>query len=233
MLSGSKIRSGIQFRSGCYLPSCRDGPAGHASDVCRGQWDINGTWNPPELERSCYSSASPCESSKPWKPWKLNRFLQMALIFEPNSLYILLMDLSNTFHFEWRLFLASTTTTGQVFYINNDAGSVAWEYKSEMANMSTNARLVAALEIGVVGSILNSALGARLGLVPLTVYSVRYQESLCCRVWVQEALFALDDEGYLNIGKTVKEVQQEGSQLATLNKSRGTKWVVRSSGFVA
>lgn len=98
--------------------------------------------------------------------------------------------------------------------------------------MSTCGRVVVALQAGAIGPLLHAALAAILRLVPLTIYSVRYRESLCCRVWVQEALYALDDEGYLNIAKTAKEVEQEGRQLAILNKSRGTKSVVRSSSFV-
>lgn len=156
----------------------------------------------------------------------------MALLFEPNSLYVLLLDLDSACLFEWQLYLASTTTTGQTFHITNDSGPVAWEYKSEVANMSTCGRVVVALQVGAIGPLLHAALAARLRLVPLTIYSVRYRESLCCRVWVQEAFYALDDEGYLNIAKTAKEVEQEGRQLAILNKSRGTKSVVRSSSFV-
>lgn len=156
----------------------------------------------------------------------------MALLFEPNSLYVLLLDLGSAFLFEWQLFLASTTTTGRLFHITNDSGPVAWEYKTEMVNMSTCERVVIALQVGIIGPVMHAALAARLRLVPLTIYSVRCRESLCCRVWVQEALFALDDEGYLNITKTAKEIEQEGRQLAILNKSRGTKSVVRSSGFV-
>lgn len=110
----------------------------------------------------------------------IKKFLQMALLFEPNSFYILLLNLDHHCHFEWQLFLALTTTTGQLFHRTNDPGSVGWEYKSEMADMSTNGRLVIALQIGVIGPVLHAALATRLGLVPLTGFSGRYRD-LCSK----------------------------------------------------
>ena len=157
-----------------------------------------------------------------------------SLPLEPNSLYILLLGLGGACLFEWQLYLASTSTTGRTFHITNDAGPIAREYKSETVyDMATSAKVVVALQIGIVGPIMHVALAARLALVPLTVYSVRYREGHCCRVWVQEALFALDDEGYLDIGKGVREIEQEAKQCAMLNKSRGTRSVVRSGGSVS
>ncbi|KAJ5851983.1 uncharacterized protein N7529_011368 [Penicillium soppii] len=156
------------------------------------------------------------------------------LHFEPNSLYIILLDLGAACLFEWQLYLASTSTTGRAFQITNDAGPLAWKYKGEVVyDMATSSKLVVALQLGIIGPTMHAALAARLALVPLTVYSVRYRESLCCRVWILEALFALDDEGYLDNKKGVREIEQEARQSAILNKSRQTRSVVRSSGFVS
>jgi hypothetical protein len=156
-----------------------------------------------------------------------------SLPFEPNSLYIILLELRDVCLFEWQLYLASTATAGRAFHISNEAGPVAWEYKNDAVyDMATSTKVVVALQIGVVGPVMHGAFAARLALVPLTLYSVRYRESLCCRVWVQEALFALDDEGYLNLGKGVREIEQEARQCGTVNRSRGVRSVVRSWGFV-
>ena len=104
-----------------------------------------------------------------------------SLPLEPNSLYILLLNLGGACLFEWQLYLASTSTTGRTFHITNDAGPIAREYKSEpVYDMATSAKVVVALQIGIVGPIMHVALAARLALVPLTVYSVRYREGLCC-----------------------------------------------------
>ncbi|KAF4761296.1 hypothetical protein N7455_002967 [Penicillium solitum] len=158
--------------------------------------------------------------------------IPQSLPLEPNTLYILLLDLGGSCLFEWKLYLTSTPTTGQTFHITNEAGPVIWQYKSEAAYDISNTRVVLALQIGVVGPVLHAALGTRLTLVPLALYSTRFRESLCGRVWVQEALFALDDEGYLGLARSVVDIEQEARQLGMLNKSRGTRSVVRSKAFV-
>lgn len=147
----------------------------------------------------------------------------MTLHFEPNNLYILLLDGGGAGIFKWQLYLA-TTISGRTFYITNES-SPTWQYKSEAVNMSTSGKVLLALKVGAVEPILHSALAARLGLVPLTLYSVRCRESLCCRVWVQEALFALDDEGYLIMRKSAKEFEQEAKRLAIVNKCQGVRSV--------
>ncbi|CAG8309070.1 unnamed protein product [Penicillium salamii] len=204
----------------------REWPYECCSQRALGQWDINGVEDPREmLLFICIILRNQSESHT------IKTFLQMALLFEPNSFYILLLNLDHECHFEWQLFLALTTTTGQLFHTTNDPGSVGWEYKSEMANMSTNGRLVIALQIGVIGPVLHTALATRLGLVPLTMFSGRYRD-LCSQMRVQAALFALDDEGYLNIGSSVGSLEQEAIPLAIFNGNRGTRSAVRSSGFV-
>lgn len=159
--------------------------------------------------------------------------LPQPLPLEPDALYILLLDLGGSCLFEWRLYLASTHTTGQTFHITNETGPVNWQYKSEAVyNIASDMRVVLALQIGVVGPVLHAALGSRLALIPLTLYSARFREGLSCRVWVQEGLFALDDEGYLDLTRSVADIEQEARQLGMLNKSRGSRSVVRSRGFV-
>ena len=159
--------------------------------------------------------------------------LPQPLPLEPNALYILLLYLGGSCLFEWRLYLASTHTNGQTFHITNETGPVNWQYKTEaIHNIASDKQVVLALQIGVVGPVLHAALGSRLALVPLTLYSARFREGLSCRVWVQEALFALEDEGYLNLTRSVVDLELEARQLGMLNKSRGTRSLVRSKGFV-
>ena len=51
-------------------------------------------------------------------------------------------------------------------------------------------------------------------------------------MWVQEALFALDDEGYLDPTRSVVDLELEARQLGMLKERRGTRSVVKSRGFV-
>ncbi|OQE47390.1 hypothetical protein PENCOP_c001G05767 [Penicillium coprophilum] len=154
------------------------------------------------------------------------------LSLEPNALYVLLIDLGGSCPLEWKLCLTSTPTTGRTFYITNETGPTAWQYKTEVVySIANDMRVVLALKIGVIGPVLHAALGTRLALVPLALYSARFREGLCCRVWVQEALFALDDEGYISLVRSIVDIEQEARQLGVLNRSRGTRSAVRSSGF--
>ncbi|KAJ5550644.1 hypothetical protein N7535_001410 [Penicillium sp. DV-2018c] len=155
------------------------------------------------------------------------------LKLEPHALYILLLDLGNNSAFNWQLYLAATVTTGRTFHITNEAGPIAWECKSEAVNdIGSSSRLVLALQVGVVEPVLHAALARRLALVPLALYSVRFWEELCCRVWVQEALYALDDEGYLGLGSSVRDIEREARRLGVFNKSRGVRSVVRSKACI-
>ncbi|KAJ5385275.1 hypothetical protein N7517_003186 [Penicillium concentricum] len=154
------------------------------------------------------------------------------LSLEPNTLYILLLDLGGSCLFEWKLYLTSTPTTGRTFHITNETGPIAWQYKTEVVySIASDMRVGLALKIGVIGPVMHTALRTRLALVPLALYSGRFREGLCCRVWVKEALFALDDEGYIGLVQSVVDIEQEARQLGMLNKSRGTRSVVRSIGF--
>ena len=42
----------------------------------------------------------------------------------------------------------------------------------------------------------------------------------------------MDDEGYLSLGRSVGDLEQEARQLGMLNKIRGTRSVVKSRAFV-
>lgn len=79
--------------------------------------------------------------------------------------------------------------------------------------------------------VLHVALAGRLAIVPLTLYSARYRETLNCVVWVLEALFALDDEGYVSLGIGIREIEQEAKQIGMLNKSQCIRTLVRSRAF--
>lgn len=158
----------------------------------------------------------------------------IPLAFEANTLYLLILDRGDTYLFLWSLYLTTTATEGIHFKINNDAGPTDWKYERTPTNeIPCLRRLLLALKIGAVEPIMHGALSDRLALVPLTIYSTRFRENLSCRVWAKEALFALDDEGYLNLGKTVQGIEEEAKYLAMMAKSKGDRKVVRSAACIA
>lgn len=156
------------------------------------------------------------------------------LLFEPNALYILLLDRGDTYLFHWQLYLTTTALEGRTFHITNDAGPTTWQYESSTTkDMPQLRRLLLALKISALEPVLHKALTDRLTLVPLTLFSTRFREHLSCRVWVKEALFALDDEGYVNLGKSVRDIEEEAKYLAILYKSKCERKVVRSAACMA
>lgn len=90
-------------------------------------------------------------------------------------------------------------------------------------------RLLVALKIGVLNPILHEPLLDRLKEIPIA-YSTRFHESITCRVWLKEALFALDDEGYTKLTRSVNDIEVEARNLAIQNKSQGKKTISRSAG---
>ncbi|KAJ5650085.1 uncharacterized protein N7484_003808 [Penicillium longicatenatum] len=156
-------------------------------------------------------------------------FSTTSLVFEPNALYIAILDRGETYSFQWELYLAKTATEGIVFHITNEAGQAKWEYDRAQTNqMPQQRRLLLALNIGSVEPVLHNALSDRLALVPLTPFSSRFSEQLNCRVWLKEALFVIDDEGYVNLGKGPAMIEEEARYLAMMCKSKHERKVVRS-----
>ncbi|KAJ5257260.1 hypothetical protein N7478_013364 [Penicillium angulare] len=94
-------------------------------------------------------------------------------------------------------------------------------------------RLLLVLKIGSVEPMLHNALSDRLALLPLNRFSTRFSEQLNCRVWVKEALFVMDDEGYVHLNKGTKEIEEEARYHAMVNKSKSERKVVRSRMFTS
>lgn len=69
----------------------------------------------------------------------------------------------------------------------------------------------------------------RLRQIPIAD-SVRFRERITCRVWLKEALFALDEEGYIMLTRSVDDIEAEARNLALRNKSLGRRTVVRNDG---
>ncbi|KAL1961656.1 hypothetical protein VTN77DRAFT_1371 [Rasamsonia byssochlamydoides] len=160
-----------------------------------------------------------------------------ALKFEPNNLYILLSDLGYDYRFHWQLFLATSSSSGAIFYLVNRQDSntsttttKTWVYETmSSADTSDFSTLIVALTVTVIEPILHDSLSDCLAQIPIK-YSARFWEDITCRVWVKEALFALDYEGYINLVKSVDAIENEAKSLAVRNKYWGQQSVVKSAG---
>jgi hypothetical protein len=156
------------------------------------------------------------------------------LNFETNYIYILLSDRGDSYRFHWALYLAKSNTDGVIFHLHNPVNSTTWAYESQpSSDIPDPDRLLLALEVGgVLEPLLHDSLGDRLAQIPIE-YSTRFRENITCRVWIKEALFALNNEGYIKLIKSVDAIEEEAKILAMMNKTHRRRTVAKSSGSVA
>ena len=152
----------------------------------------------------------------------------MALQFETNGLYLLLSERGDAYTFHWGLYLAKSTTDGEIFHLINLQNSAAWKYEYKLSRtVASSNRLVLALKVAVMDPSLHDTLQSRLSQVPVQD-STRFNERITCRVWVKEALFALDEEGYIKLTGTINQIEQEAKNKAMVNKAAEIKTVAKS-----
>ncbi|OQD75154.1 hypothetical protein PENDEC_c008G02811 [Penicillium decumbens] len=157
-----------------------------------------------------------------------------SLIYKTNGLYILLSDRGEqSYTFHWALYLHQSTNSGFIYDLINEANSTSWRFNQQTGqDARAFQRILVALKIGDLDPALHRSLLDRLKEIPIA-YSTRFHESITCRVWLKEALFALDDEGYIMLAKSVNEIETEATTLAMQNKTLGKQTVSRSVGSQA
>ena len=154
------------------------------------------------------------------------------LTLETNGVYILLSDRGeSSYSFHWAIYLAKSETDGIIFHIINPTGSTDWQYVTETTSeVPESSRVVLGLQMGVLEPEFHDMFAERIAQVPIIGYSARFHEAVSCRVWVKEALYLLDDEGFLKLSMGVEDVEREATILAIINKSRGARTVALSGG---
>ncbi|EKV05794.1 putative Cytochrome P450 monooxygenase [Penicillium digitatum] len=157
--------------------------------------------------------------------------LGSPFIFEENGLYILLSDRGDkSYTFHWGLYLHQATSSGFIYHLVNTVNSTTWRFEPKPnQNIANSQGLLVALKIGVLDSCLHQHFLDRLYQVPIAD-SVRFRERITCRVWLKEALHALDEEGYIKLTRSVNVIETEATTLAIQNKSLGRRMVARSNG---
>ncbi|KGO70288.1 hypothetical protein PITC_021070 [Penicillium italicum] len=153
------------------------------------------------------------------------------LTFKINSLHILLSDRGNkSYTFHWRLYLHQSATSGSIYHLLNDVDPPIWRFEHlPDQTVIFDQDFLGGLQIGVLDPTIHPHLLERLYHVPV-VNSVRFRERITCPVWLKEALFALDDEGYIILTRSVDDIEAEARNLALQNKSLGRRTVVKSGG---
>lgn len=148
----------------------------------------------------------------------------IQLHLDVNALYIILSTqgaVSSACH--WALYLHIGPRLGWVFHITN-LGRVSWEYRfDEATDMACSASAVSAVKIADMAPEMHEALRRRIGLDGRPAVQLQDTEQfgpLTCRTWLLQALYELDNEGYISVlpGYSVKDVGEEAASLASTNQ---------------
>ncbi|KAK2765370.1 hypothetical protein FQN54_008216 [Arachnomyces sp. PD_36] len=151
------------------------------------------------------------------------------LEFDINGLYVLLFDLGDGYRFHWQLFFAKSLDSGTVFHLTNpDTNPKAWVYETmESGVVVTSKDFLVGLKVAMMDLDLYEALEDRLRQIPIG-YSTRFKEEITCRVWLKEALFGLDNEGYISLTNSVETIENEAKTAAMMNRYKQKRSIVRS-----
>jgi hypothetical protein len=139
----------------------------------------------------------------------------------------------NNYTFHWGLYLQKAPKLGCIYHLINDTGQTTWRFESRPSHDVIYSQILrVAVKIGVIEPGLQQAFLERLQQIPIA-YSTRFHENIICRVWLKEALFALDDEGYIQLTQGLNDIEEETRNTAIRNMSGGRKTIVRSKGTQA
>lgn len=149
---------------------------------------------------------------------------------EANGLYIVISNLGYDRLFHWGLYLATSPNEGLIYHL---VGQVTieetWYYRVKYSTgVPLGHELLLAYKIGVLDPALHEPMAQRLLEVPQG-YSIRFGGRVTSRVWVKEALYLLDQEGYIKLTAEIDEIEAEAIDLASWNQPRGTTTVEKCS----
>lgn len=145
------------------------------------------------------------------------------LRLDTDALYIVLTLQSTSNAWHWALYLHVRETYGLVFHISSLGARGIWEYRcDESRDMIYSQSAISVVKIADMGPEMHEALHRRIGLgsrpaIPL-IDTVQFGR-LTCRTWVLQALYELDNEGYISVrpGYSIRDLEQEALSLASNN----------------
>lgn len=131
---------------------------------------------------------------------------------------------------------------GTIFHLLSDPNdNTSWTY-SVLPNTpisSLERPFLVAMKIGDIDPVLHEALAERLAQIveDHQYYSVRFREGMTSRVWIKEAVWALNEEGYINLVQSgskevVEKIENEAMMLAMRCSYRSEQMVLTSSWCV-
>jgi hypothetical protein len=152
---------------------------------------------------------------------------------ESNGLYIVISNLGYDRLFHWGLYLATSPNEGLIYHLVGQVSiEETWYYRVKYSTGVPFAQeLLLAFKIGVLDPALHEPMAQRLLEVPQG-YSTRFGGRITSRIWVKEALYLLDQEGYIKLTADVNEIEAEAVDLASWNQPRDARTVARCSNSI-
>ncbi|KAI1977181.1 hypothetical protein LOZ53_001725 [Ophidiomyces ophidiicola] len=151
-----------------------------------------------------------------------------TLSLDVNGFYLVLSDCDRVYKFHWGLYLAKALQYGVVYHIISDSNGKLILETGPVENPFTFSHIILAIKLADMDPALHEALADRLAEVPVA-YSTRFRENITCRVWVKEALFLLDDQGYIKLIREVIALEREAIGAAIVQKIGGTRLILKSA----
>ncbi|MCJ1257496.1 hypothetical protein MMC24_005322 [Lignoscripta atroalba] len=117
----------------------------------------------------------------------------IAAQYENNAIYVILSSRGAGSGFHWGIFLPTASPEGYVWHATNREGGWKLEHKKSK-QVPFSLTLILSYKVGTVNGDTWDACFNALNSVPAAGQpSVNTQERFCCRIWVKDALQALDN----------------------------------------
>ncbi|PGH05544.1 hypothetical protein GX51_02883 [Blastomyces parvus] len=110
----------------------------------------------------------------------------------------------------------ATNPTGTLFELTNPNPSNVelWTYKATLLTTFTHRHNpLCALKISNIEPLLQLDFHALLPTIPIVPYSQRFGEEISCRVWLKEAMYELDQSGFIQLVRPVEDIEMEAQHL--------------------
>ncbi|PVI06281.1 hypothetical protein DM02DRAFT_667541 [Periconia macrospinosa] len=137
---------------------------------------------------------------------------------EKHSIYVFLNLRGAEPGFHWGIFVPTNQTQGGVWHAVNRGGGWMLEIIAA-TGIPNDMSLCLCFKIGKVASQKWNTLEEILRKVPANgLPSSNTQEIFTCRVWVKDALFALDVGGVIRLAKSVEDIEKAAIEKAESNR---------------
>jgi len=152
--------------------------------------------------------------------------------FENSGIYIILSAVPSEAHlFHWGLYIS--VNGGQIYHARNDGPDRTWKVEAKNRDTliaSKSMRL--AMKIGTVKSSAQAdEADELLRAVPVAKhgeYMEKYRERFTCRIWVREALDALNGAKIVQFECSTEDIQDEATSVASRLVMSGVKGLAES-----